>query len=144
MKFFPLFLAAAACLLAGCDDDENPLQRELNENRAKWEAADINSYVFESSQAYFIVEEPIVVTVTNDVVTSAFFTPSGVMVSAERLASMRTIDGHFDIVQNAIDEDAVFLNVSYDDTFGFPADIAVDYREEVADDEISYFIRNFQ
>lgn len=144
MNKIPLILAATACLLAGCDD-ENPTQKALNANRAKWAAADLDDYVFERSQTSFsIPEEAIVVTVNDGVVTSAFFTPSGVMLSAERQARLRTIEGYFDFVQNAINDNAFLLNVIYDDTYGFPADIVVDFSQQVADDEIGLYIRNFQ
>ena len=138
-------LVLVALAVSACNDDSNPKQEALNENRAKWEASGVAAYMFEQRVACACpFEEPIVTMVENGVVTSAFFTPSGVNLDAERLASVRTLDGFFDVVQLAINDDAFQLDVSYDNTYGFPTRIAIDFASDVIDDEITYTISGFQ
>ncbi len=145
MRWATAALVFCTLLLGACNDEGDPQQEALNENRAKWNDAGVSSYVFQLARSCFcLVEEPIVVTVTNGVVTSAFFTPSGVMLAQDRMASLRTVDGFFGFVQEAIDRDVDELVVSYDATYGFPDDIFVNEGFELADDEISYNITNFQ
>ena len=62
----------------------------------------------------------------------------------ERLAHLRalsaqypTIEGLFDLVQNAIDDDAATIRTEYDPARGFLASGYFDIDERIADEELS-------
>ncbi|MFK8013890.1 MAG: DUF6174 domain-containing protein [Gammaproteobacteria bacterium] len=135
----------AAVFLVACDDEGNPRQIALQTNQAKWETSNLAAYVFQYQRtSLFLSEGPIVISVVNEVVTSAFFTPSGVMVGPDELAGLFTITNYFDLIQSAIDDDVHELRVTYDATYGFPSNIFIDYDENAVDDTVQYFITEFQ
>lgn len=49
-----------------------------------------------------------------------------------------TIPDAFDEIQRAIDEDAFFLNATYDEEGGFPRKVYIDWEEFMADEETSF------
>ena len=54
-----------------------------------------------------------------------------------------TIDGIFDQIQNAIDVNAFLINVTYNDKFGFPENVIVDFELQMADEELYLSVSNF-
>ena len=46
-----------------------------------------------------------------------------------------TIDGVFDLIQDAIDTNAVSIDVTFDEMYGYPADVVIDYDDMIADEE---------
>ena len=52
------------------------------------------------------------------------------------------VPGLFAMV-NAARKNADGLSVDYDVTYGFPGAIAIDWRTNTADDEITYYAENF-
>jgi uncharacterized protein DUF6174 len=57
---------------------------------------------------------------------------------------LRTIEQHFDIIDEAISDNAFRLEVEYHPEFGFPTVISIDYAVNVADDEVVYYLSNLQ
>ena len=56
----------------------------------------------------------------------------------------RTIEDVFDFLESLLNEELASLYVEYDETYGFPKLISIDYAENVADDEIAYLYTNFE
>ena len=54
-----------------------------------------------------------------------------------------TIDGVFDKIQAAIDQDAAEVTVEYDPARGYPRSVFVDYSRQVADEELALQISDF-
>lgn len=54
-----------------------------------------------------------------------------------------TIDGLFEIIEDARRQDAARIEVDYDATYGFPTRVSIDYHREMADDEIVYTASQF-
>ena len=46
-----------------------------------------------------------------------------------------TIDSLFDVIQDAITDEADQLTLSYDSEFGYPTNVAIDYNVSAIDDE---------
>ena len=149
MKGFALLLFVAGCIsMTGCRNDSeslDPKQIALNENQAKWSNASVSSYRFTISYScYCPVQESRVITVVDNVVTEAFFTPSGSMIESDEFVDYWIVDDYFGRIQTGIDEEYSVLDVTYDPTYGFPTKIFIDESPAIADEEISYFIRDFQ
>lgn len=49
-----------------------------------------------------------------------------------------TVGWAFDLIQDAIDQKAASITVSYDDTLWYPTNISIDYSEMMADEEAYY------
>jgi hypothetical protein len=45
----------------------------------------------------------------------------------------------FDTIQEAIDEQASEIKITYDDTLGYPTDVHIDYNRRFVDDDIDIF-----
>ena len=54
--------------------------------------------------------------------------------------SYETIEGLFDILEDAIDSDAACINVEFDETYGYPISAYIDYNEMIADEERAWTI----
>jgi len=120
-------------------------QRILNDNLALWQRSGISSYQYTSSKSCFCApDEPIVVIVVSGQVSEAFRTPSGIYLSAQELASVATIEGMFSKAQVAINQRVARLTVVYNASLGYPESISIDGNQAIADDEITYNVRNFQ
>ena len=59
--------------------------------------------------------------------------------SAERLAEYQTVERLFELVQDAIDQDAEEIRVTYAPE-GHPSEVWIDYSTRVADEELGFFI----
>jgi hypothetical protein len=79
--------------------------------------------------------EPARVEVRSSVVAAVTYRNTGQ--AAASILAYPTIDGLFDLIEDAIDRGAAGLMVSYDGVFGYPTEISIDYDLEVADDEFS-------
>ena len=55
-----------------------------------------------------------------------------------------TVTGLFDILEEAVDQEAHSINVTWDPTFGFPTTFFIDYSLNIADEELGYDVRAFQ
>jgi len=56
----------------------------------------------------------------------------------------RTIEDVFDFLEDLLSRDLASLIVEYDDVYGFPKLISIDYVENIADDEIAYLYTDFE
>ncbi|MEP1742714.1 MAG: DUF6174 domain-containing protein [Kangiellaceae bacterium] len=63
---------------------------------------------------------------------------------SSRKSSLRTIEQHFDIIDEAISDNGFRLEVEYHPEFGFPTVISIDYAVNVEDDEVAYYLSNLQ
>jgi hypothetical protein len=81
-------------------------------------------------------------TVTNGAVSDAIYVETELPVPANLRSHLTTIDGLFDKIQDAIDDNAFMIHVEYDTELGYPRSIAIDYDEHVADEELSLIISN--
>jgi hypothetical protein len=125
--------------------DLNAAQTTLNNNIALWQRSNISDYRYTYRRNCFCApEESVVVVVVSGQVAQAFRTPSGTYLSAPELAGVFPIEGLFTKVQEAINQRAYNLTVTYHAQFGFPESISIDYNQKLADDEQSYSARDFQ
>lgn len=149
------WLLMGAVFLTACNDnnenqpisvvEEKTAQQDLDANQAKWANANLTSYTYAYELLCFCPPEgTIVVNVQNSVVVSAFFSPSGVVLSPGRLAQQRTIDEFFGFIQTGLDESYEKMDVVYNDQYGFPESLDVDVSTAIADDEAVYNIGSFQ
>ncbi len=67
---------------------------------------------------------------------------AGTQTSAEILATLPTIDDIFDTIDTAEVEGAASVVVEYDPNEGYPTSVAIDYSEQIADEEYSVSVRD--
>jgi Family of unknown function (DUF6174) len=113
-------------------------QAALDANRARWDAANVLDYQYRMQRGCFCppdLTEPGIVKVRDGAIESVE-SPDGL--SLLDPADYLTIDGLFDVIQDAIDASADAIQATYDETLGVPLSISIDYLLPAADDEISY------
>lgn len=140
-----LFLCAL--LAAACSSPTEPGdQRELLErNRARWSRAGVVDYRYTVSRLCECSAEstgPVVVEVRQGEIEERRYT-TGATVDPQFAELFRTVPGFFDLIEEALDQEAAGLSVSYDRRYGHPVSIQIDWVAGIADDEVSYRITDF-
>ena len=132
-------LMLASCSLFGDDDGLT----ELEQQRQRWERLGINAYEYDLNRLCFFGHVGVVrVQVRADTVFAAADLETGLPVVDQPYRVM-TVDGLFDVVKEAF-ERADHLDVRYDETFGYPAHVDIDYIENAVDDEVVYVAENLR
>jgi len=145
-------VVAAAALLApalssGCasSDPLDDPRSELETNRARWVADRPTAYSYTLERLCFCGPEargPVVVTVQGASVTERVYVGSDEPVAPALEDLYPSVDGLFEVLEEAMDRDAHRIEVTYDVGTGIPLDIWVDYAENVADEELGFAVRS--
>ncbi|WP_420130013.1 DUF6174 domain-containing protein [Longimicrobium sp.] len=144
----PLLLLSA---LAGCLGDDDSFQRDkLNQARTQWDSKNVSSYTYILELQCFCAPasqlEPVLVTVQNGAVTSLQYwdedpddrTPA----PASIFGPYDTVEELFALIAEAISQDADVLQVGYDQEYGFPNVVNVDYQVG-GDEQVLVFVSQF-
>ncbi len=137
-------------LLAGCDNatqnsELDSEQSSLDQSILLWNTSKIASYQYTyKRECYCMPEQDIVVAVTSGDVSEAFYTPGGSYLADEDLDSLYTIENMFELIQEAIDLNVAVLEVDYNQETGHPEEIYIDRNKNLADEEITYIVKEFQ
>lgn len=126
------FVASAAA----CSSDDHGLTAA----RERWAKQGPAAYSFVSMRGCDCPPEvyrPMRVSVASGQITSAVYVDDQAPVASNFHSLLRTIDGVFDDIQAAIDQDAAQIMVSYDPALGYPTQLFVDYSKQAADEELS-------
>ena len=134
MRYIPL---TAALLLAACGGDSTTAPaNHLGEQRALWASQGLTDYTFDVVRiCYCQFVSDVRVTVKDGVITGVTELASEVARDPELF---RTIDGLFDLVQDAYDRDAHEVQVEFDPGRGYPTRIWIDYVLMIADEETGF------
>jgi hypothetical protein len=155
-----LLLLVLAIVLSACTAIANASEpkSEVQQAREKWEAAKISHYRFNLGIGCFCVfsqDMPLVVEVKDGQVVSMQY-QSGKQVDTnlvDYFNRFTTIDKIFDEIENGFKveanvdpaaEKADEIKVTYDETYGFPTQVSIDFIKEAADDELGLTISNFE
>ncbi len=134
----PLLLLTG-CAIFGEDDDPS----EVAQQRRQWERLGIDTYEYDLTIFCFCPHvDPVRVQVRADTVFSVILVETGAPV--EEPFRARTIDELFDVIEDAVAQKADQLDVEYDEAFGYPSRIYVDYRITIADEEMTFVAENLR
>ncbi len=122
-------------LLGACASPTTP-ENDLADYRTLWEAQRLTDYTFDVVRnCYCLGRADVRVTVKDGVITGVTELASEVAHDPELF---RTIDGLFDLVQDAYDQNAHEVQVDFDPGRGYPTRIWIDYVEMMADEEMGF------
>ena len=127
--------------------DPAPQPPKADTSRAVWTATRPPSYDFTLAMSCFCdisVRRPVVIAVAGTTVTSRTYADDGTPFPAQYAASFPSIDGLFDMIVAARAGNAAIASATYDAARGYPLQITLDSRSNVADDELYYTISNFR
>ncbi len=142
-----LIFMFAALLVAACGTDSNgpPMngdQAQLDQNRQLWESDGFESYEMDFQWHCFCHPDytlPVVVTIgPGNAIGSVVSADDGSPVDQTVFIGFSSVDGLFDLIQEAIDLDAVRISVQYHPDQGYPSLVDIDYVENVADEELGF------
>ena len=139
--------ATALFLLAGCAVLEpEPLageRRELSRARTLWQRQALASYRYEyaprCAECATTYARPVLLTVDKGVVVEAEYVDTNQPVGINPQL-YGTVDSLFALVQRAYDQHAYAVNVRYDAERGYPYDVWIDWRADLADEEHGFAI----
>lgn len=143
-----LILISLVFILAACSAGGS----ELSRNRQKWEDSNISHYRFELTLSCFCPfrdQMPLTVEVQNGEVTSMTYADGQAVASDdlnyEFFLQYGTIDNLVEKIESAqADPEAGEVTVTYNPTYGFPVEAAIDYIELAIDDEMYVSISGFE
>jgi hypothetical protein len=139
-----LFLTLATGL-AACEAPTAPGERDqLTQARARWQALGSSSYTYELTQGCFCVlaGRAILVTVENGTVANAEYVGTGDAVEHTLIGYLPSIPDLFDLIEDALNANAVSFAATYDELYGYPTRIEIDYSATAIDDERVILARN--
>lgn len=142
-----LLFLLAACIRPEGAQPPTAAQTALQTAQQQWQAQQIVSYRYGLSVSCFCVEDvrqPVVITVTNGATTAIVKAEGGAPAAAEFFEAYNTVEKLFALIQQAIDEGAAEVTVTYDPTLGYPTDIKLDGSTQIADDERFLTMRDLE
>ena len=142
-KLFFIFMVLA---LAACSMGSQP---EIEQNKEKWQNANISHYRYNLSITCFCVfsqDMPLIIEVQDGEVVSMEF-QSGNEIDApsrELFEKYATIDRLFAELEADMNGAADEVVAKYDPTYGFPAEVTIDFVKEATDDELYLTLSNLE
>jgi hypothetical protein len=147
MGIIVVLTTTGGCIPITIEPGPSPLQAELDANRAKWAAMGLDDYeynLFTGCSCPDRIVGPNIMTVSDGVVTGIRSAADGTPIELEEGFFYPTIDDLFDRIQRAFDGEVRgnAFSAQYDDEFGYPTSIYIDWVPEYADEESSYYARD--
>ena len=146
MNTRPLPTLLLACSTLACSDlgpQASDLRDEVARNRARWEAVGPTTYVYAVAHNCFCPMEavgPVRVEVEAGEVIVRTYVQSGTPVDPTFAEVFPAVDGLFDVLDRAIEQEADDIQVTWDQDTGAPLQISIDYLKGAVDDEEGYSI----
>ncbi len=152
-----LCYALLPCLISlvwiGCGEDEDggldpktTVQSKLTGNRNKWQSKEIRDYEFTFQWNCFCTEEFVAavnVSIRDGTIDTIVSVEDGISVNQSRFKDYRSVDELFNFIQEAIDQKAHEISVTYDSEFGYPKEGYIDYEEFTIDEEKGFRVGDF-
>ena len=140
------FLAAAMLVFIACGDgflSSTRFVASLRAARARWASSGVDSYELTVRRLCFCgFVEPVRVKVVDGVIVSRTVVSTGDPVPAVYASYYPDVPGLFAIVEEAAD-DADEFDAVFDPSYGYPAEISIDWIENAVDDEEAYLAETF-
>lgn len=138
-----------AIVLTACSAVATEVPSALESARDKWQNANISHYRFNVNVSCFCAftqEMPLIVEVQNGEVASLEYQSGNEIdpASLEFFQRFVTVDRLFEEIEKDQAGEADEVVVEYDETYGFPTTITIDFVEEATDDELYLTISEFE
>jgi hypothetical protein len=138
-------------VLAACGSSEESnydkkfQQSELNRNKVLWQNSSFATYQYTyRASCNCLLTQSVTVYINSGEISEAYFLDSGSNLNAAEIKQILTIEQLFAAVQQAIDKNAYNLITTYHTEKGFPETVTIDFNKDIADDEISYYIKDLE
>ena len=125
----------------------NDIASEVQLNREKWMSHEISGYQIEMQKICYCVPEVVrmmVFEVEGDEVTAVRYADTGEDVDPQYYGDFNTVEAMFSFVEKALEKDPADLSIAYDEKYGYIKELSIDFKENIADDEISIIASNMR
>ena len=126
--------------------EPDSVQATLLRYQDRWERSGITDYDYTGAWSCFCPQEylaEVAVTVRGGVVTSVEFAGEEFTVAPPLPERFVPVEELFALLQDAVTRSAARIEVSYDERYGYPTELFIDYDEGMADEETRFVIRGF-
>lgn len=113
---------------------------ELQANKEKWNSQGISNYEIEMQKICFCPPDAVrlmIFEITDNEIKSVRYADSDERVDPSFYDNYNTLNGLFELAEEALEQNPEELSVIYDDEFGYIKQISIDYKFEIADDEVT-------
>lgn len=135
------FYKKGKCKKKKCDNSDilssEPRDAELEKNIKKWQSFNICNYSIRNSIVCNCTEE-YSTTKTLKIKNESIIYVDDKPYPDEELMNYKSINEIFEFINELYSSEKHILNVTYDEKYGFPTYLYVDYEEMMVDEEISY------
>ena len=113
---------------------------ELQANKEKWGAHEITNYEIEMQKICFCPPDAVrlmIFEITDNEINSVRYVDSDDRVDPNFYDSYNTLNGLFELAEQALEHNPEEISIIYDDEYSYIKQISIDYKYEVADDEVT-------
>lgn len=147
---------ALSCILinlAACVEDKheetssNDIAAEVQENKEKWLTHGVKKYQIEMQKLCFCVPDAVrlmIFDIKDDEIITARYADTGDTVDPSFYNQYSTIEGLFSLAEHALEKDPADLAIAYNEEFGYIKELTIDYKENIADDEVTIIASNMK
>ena len=131
-------------LIIGCDNVPESGDITWQSNYNKWLSRNMVNYEFNFHASCFCIEElvrEVKIIISKDTIKSVLFTENNLPPQELDNEQWHTINSLFDLSKVALEE-AELYEFKYDNTYGNPREISIDWNIQTADDEVVFVIAN--
>ncbi len=143
--FLPLIFFILV-VTSGCNSSDNNDLAALQSAKTKWDSQSAQFYTIQSQISCFCLAEATVqmrISVSDNLVLSAFDTNSDEVISKQAQKGIRTVDGLFSVIETAI-ADSISIEVIYNEVYGYPETAKIDVEQFTSDGGIHFTLSNLE
>jgi len=125
----------------------NEIAADVQVNREKWKAHGISKYEIEMQKICYCIPEVVrmmIFEVEDYIVETARYADTGENVLPQHYGDFNTIDSMFSFVEKALEKNPEDLTITYNEKYGYITELNIDFKENIADDEISVIASNMR
>jgi len=125
----------------------NDIASEIQSNREKWMAHEISDYEIEMQKICYCIPEVVrmmIFEIDDDKVKAVSYADTGDDVDPQHYGNFNTIEGMFSFVEQELEKNPADLIIAYDEEYGYIKELSIDYKQNIADDEISIIASNMR
>ena len=145
-----LIFKFALLVLISCSsvDDIAEKQRELNQARQLWQSQQVENYKWNERLSCFcagVLEWDLFVkdNLKEKVEFDEINLHQG-QTYDNILEKAKTVEEAFDFIETLLSKEIASLIIEYDDQYGFPTEVNIDFDFQIADDETVYLYKGFE
>ena len=120
---------------------------EVQNNREKWKAHEISDYEIEMQKICYCIPEVVrmmIFEIDDNKVKAVSYADTGDDVDPQHYGNFNTIEGMFSFVEQVLEKNTADLIIAYDEEYGYIKELSVDFKQNIADDEISIIASNMR